>query len=64
MYRDTTRTYAICDGCGIERPIGENLDWNNRLNGALSNGFTMKEQDNQFKLFCRKCADKEGGNDV
>ena len=53
------KNIVICDDCGYETKLGETIvpmGFDNRMNGALSKGYTFKADDNgRFKNYCKKC---------
>lgn len=54
-------TTVICDDCGKERILCtsfEPLGFNERMNGALSSGYTFKKEGNHFKNYCIDCKGK------
>lgn len=56
------KTVVICDDCGNEKPLlcttnhPPSFDW--KMNGALSEGYTFKQEGNQFKNYCEGCKRK------
>lgn len=54
----TYKTTVICDKCGAERVLAERptpLGFDNRMNGALSSGYTFTQEGGVFKNYCFKC---------
>lgn len=54
----TYKTIVICDKCKRERVLREGtqpLGFDNRMNGALTFGYTFKEVDGHFVNHCPKC---------
>lgn len=49
------KTYVICDKCGAERELGENLSWDDEMNGALHYGFVFESDNKLYTHYCRKC---------
>lgn len=53
------KNIVICDNCGFETLIKETkgvpLNFDNRMNGALTKGYTFKQEGQVFKNYCRKC---------
>lgn len=57
----TYRTIVICDDCGKEKVIADSdipLGFDNRMNGALQNGYMFKQEGNVFKNYCFQCESK------
>lgn len=56
-YKHKTVTYVVCDCCGKSTRLGESLNWDNQMNGALSEGYTFKDFDGsgRFMNYCRDC---------
>ncbi|MDA2261286.1 hypothetical protein PDM99_13450 [Bacillus cereus group sp. Bc200] len=60
-----TKTYTttvICDDCGKERVLCvsafDPLGFEGKMNGALSKGYTFKQEGNRFKNYCSDCKGK------
>ncbi|MDA2113527.1 hypothetical protein PDN20_30450 [Bacillus cereus] len=58
----TYTTIVICDDCGKERVLCcatfDPLGFNEKMNGALSNGYMFKQEGNHFKNYCGDCKEK------
>ncbi|MGX5569551.1 hypothetical protein ACWKT7_28125 [Bacillus toyonensis] len=55
------KTVVICDDCGKETVLRETstpLGFDSRMNGAITNGYTFKQEGNQFKNYCKDCKQK------
>lgn len=55
------KTLVICDDCGKETPLRTMdfpLNFNERMNGALSKGYSFTDTGGQFKNFCKECKPK------
>lgn len=54
------KTYVICDDCGANMLLADReLGFDQRMNGAIANGFTFKNYgDGTFKNHCRPCQRK------
>lgn len=55
MFTNKTVVYVKCDGCGSEQQLGENLNFDQRMNGCLTKGYTFKEESGTFKNYCNRC---------
>jgi hypothetical protein len=59
-----TITYVKCDSCGAEKELGNNLNFDGRMNCALQWGYTFKaNKSGQFENHCRACVKKMNTDD-
>ena len=57
----TYETVVICDDCKKEMPLRTATcppSFDTKMNGALSKGYTFKQEGNYFKNYCGDCKGK------
>ncbi|PHD57719.1 hypothetical protein [Bacillus wiedmannii] len=57
----TYKTVVICDDCGKERTLRSTstpLGFDGKMNSALSEGYTFKQEGIWFKNYCEDCKQK------
>jgi predicted dinucleotide-binding enzyme len=57
----TYKTVVICDDCGSKKVIAETkepIGFDNRMNGALQNGYSFTQEGSVFKNYCFSCQSK------
>lgn len=57
----TYKTVVICDDCRKKLPLCTTdfpPSFDTKMNGALSKGYTFKQEGNKFKNYCGDCKGK------